>query len=360
MQASAFEPVYAVCGEVITVLGSKNSFWQALCEGKSGLRPACEAFPDWFADKQNAVGALSIEESESRLEVISDRLLAMLEDRIFDRIYAATSLGDLIGKWAGYPQHVLTSCLQKWEVQGSIRIISSACSSGSDALSLGYLAVCAKQADLVLVLAVDSLCPAKLAHHIALGTQSPTRARPFDLVRDGTSFGEGGAFLILANEKGLSRLKKLPQAEVIGVGFSCDGYDITVPDPSGQWAARAIARCNCVPEYINAHGTGTVLNDLAEARALLSACDLSNCFISSTKGAIGHCLGATGLIEAIVCMQVLHTGKIPGTVGLKEVDPILGFTPLIQGRLIEKQLETALSATFGFGGVNSAVSLRKI
>jgi hypothetical protein len=353
--------VYILHSQVLTALGTGASFWTALCEGKSGLRPLCEVFPKWFPGDQRSVGALKIEQSESRLKVILSQLLSLFNANFWpfiDSVYAATSLGDLIGESAGAPQEVIQKAIQK-----PVRIISSACSSGSDALSLGTLAIRAGKADVLLILAVDSLCPAKLAHHIALGTQSPTRARPFDKERDGTSFGEGGAFLILANARGVEKLKQIPEAEILNVGFSCDGYDITIPDPTGQWAALAIRQSlnkGIKPDYINAHGTGTIFNDLAESKAFLSTLDLSNSFVSSTKGALGHCLGAAGLIESIISIRALQTGFIPPTAGLRKIDPSLGFKPLIETDRVRASLQTALSVTFGFGGVNSSITMRKI
>lgn len=217
MSTSAFSPVYVLHSEVLTVLGSKDSFWQDLCAGKSGLRPLCETYPDWFPKDERHVGALAMEEGGSRLEVILERLLSLFDDRLWesiDSVYAATSLGDLIGSYAGAPQKIIRNACKK-----PVHTVSSACSSGSDALSLGTLAIRAGKADILLILAIDSLCPAKLSHHIALGTQSPAKARPFDLHRDGTSFGEGGAFLILASEKGLDRLQLKPEAKILKVGY---------------------------------------------------------------------------------------------------------------------------------------------
>ncbi len=350
------EPVYALCPTVLTVLGSGSSFWNNLCLGKSGLRPACEAFPGWFPNDKRAVGALFMEEDAPRMSTLLDRLLELIDPKhlaLVDGIFAATSLGDLLGPDAGYPQNVFT-------LDKPLSIVSSACSSGSDALSLGYLSIKAGQADALFILAVDSLCPAKLAHHIALGTQSPTQARPFDILRNGTSFGEGGAALILANARGVERMRESPLVEITGVGFSCDGYDITMPDPSGRWASLAIQMAQPKTGYINAHGTGTHLNDLAEAKALCSQLDIKNCFVSSTKGALGHTLGVTGLLESIVCIEALRTGKIPRTTGLKEIDPELGFSPLIEGPALERSFNHALSVTFGFGGVNSAISMTKV
>jgi 3-oxoacyl-(acyl-carrier-protein) synthase len=363
MSISASDPVYALCPEVLTALGSGAPFWEALCLGKSGLIPVCQTFPDWFPNDQRNVGALSLDHCESRLQALLDRLLSYFDDRfwpLIDGIYAATSLGDLIGKYAGAPHLAIQERMR--QRHAPLHIVSSACSSGSDALSLATLAIRAKQADVLLVLAVDSLCPAKLSHHITFGTQSPTRGRPFDLRRDGTSFGEGGAFCLLASQRGLDRLKEIPFVEILGVGFSCDGYDITVPDPTGQWAAMAIERAkpkSFVPDYINAHGTGTLLNDAAESKALRSSFDVSRCLVSSTKGATGHCLGAAGLIEAVIAMLALNTGRIPPTAGLEILDPALELTLVHQNDQIQKPIQTALSVTFGFGGVNSAITMKK-
>ncbi len=363
MSTSAFDPVYALHPQVLTALGSGNEFWRNLCLGRSGLTPLCKTFPDWFPEDHRKVGALPVEKNDSRLQTVLDRLFSLFDDSLWpliDGIYAATSLGDLIGKHAGAPEKAIQKKIHQHKTD--LRIISSACSSGSDALSLAALAIRAKQADVLLVLAVDSLCPAKLSHHITFGTQSPTQGRPFDLKRDGTSFGEGGAFCFLASARGVERLKKTPLAEILGVGFSCDGYDITVPEPTGKWAALAIERATSnsfVPDYINAHGTGTLLNDAAESKALRSSFDTSHCLVSSTKGATGHCLGAAGLIEAIIAMLALETGQIPPTAGLEILDPSLELSPIPQTHQIQKPIQTALSVTFGFGGVNSAIAMRK-
>ncbi len=361
MATLAAKTVYALSSEVVTSLGSGQHFWQALCQGKSGLRPVCEVFPRWFPSDTRAVGALPLDLDEGgRFEAILRNLLGCMDQKIFslvDKIFVGTSLGDLIGDQAGYPQQVIKQLIPK-----EAEIVTSACCSGSDALSLGVLTIKAGKADLVLVLAVDSLCPAKLANHIALGTQTSTRATPFDVDRNGTSFGEGAGFLLLASPKGLEKIKETPEVEIVGVGFSSDGYDITIPDPSGRWGAHAIRQAvgGSIPDYINAHGTGTLLNDLAEAKALKLCFDLSRCLVSSTKGALGHCLGAAGLIEAIIAIKALTTGQIPPTAGLKEVDPLLGFSPLAESTQTKAPIETALSVTFGFGGVNSAIFMKRV
>ena len=363
-QGGALQKIYVAAPEVVTVLGSGDSFWSALCRGESGLKKACDAFPQWFCNDARYVGAMPLSDGTSRLDQVIGLLLERINPRLFAEvqlIYAATSLGDLLGPHAGRPHELIRERLSTQPDRFSI--VSSACSSGSDALSLGYLALKSNAADSALIIAADSLCPAKLAHHIALGTQSPTRARPFDQNRDGTSFGEGGASLLLATEQGLARLGYEPKAELKGVGFSCDGYDITVPDPTGQWAADAIR--SAMPElkeslYVNAHGTGTQLNDHAEAKALRAVLDVSRCKISSTKGAIGHCLGATGLIEAIVAVQALATGKIPCTAGLAQIDPLLELPVLSEGPALEERVNQALSVTFGFGGVNSAIFFERV
>jgi len=368
MHKSGSEKVYVANPEVVTVLGSGESFWNALCRGDSGLSTAAEAFPNWFPGDTRYVGALTLTEEPTRFEQILDRVFERIDPKLFfsvEKIYIATSLGDLIGPYAGKPQRPIQKQLEQLDPKLSAKtmIVSSACSSGSDALSLGFLALKSGAADSALVIAADSLCPAKLAHHIALGTQSPGRCRPFDPGRDGTSFSEGGASLLLATAKGLSKLGCEPIVEVTGVGFSCDGYDITAPDPSGRWAAAAITHAlpkNPGSIYVNAHGTGTLLNDQAEAKALQSALDLSRCWVSSTKGAIGHSLGATGLVEAIVAILSLARGKIPGTTGNREADSSLSLQIVRAGNALNQQVDQSLSVTFGFGGVNSAAFFQRI
>jgi len=154
--------------------------------------------------------------------------------------------------------------------------------------------------------------------------------------------------------------------EIAGYGTTCDAYHITAPEPSGDGAARAmkmaIEEAGIKPEdvdYINAHGTGTPLNDLSETRAIkLAFGDDTKVPVSSTKGNIGHLLGAAGSVEAIFCLKAIEEGYIPPTINLEKPDPelTLDYVPN-EGR--KADLTYAMSNSLGFGGHNGTLIVKK-
>jgi 3-oxoacyl-[acyl-carrier-protein] synthase II len=197
-----------------------------------------------------------------------------------------------------------------------------------------------------------------------------TASRPFDLDRDGFVMGEGAGALILEEyEHAVKRGAKI-YAEMVGGGMSADAYHMTAPDPESGGATLcmklALEDAGLKPEdidYINVHGTSTPLGDIAEPQAIQKlfgehAYKLS---ISSTKSMTGHLLGATGAVEAIACILALRDGIIPPTINHftndPEIDPKLDFTFNVAKK---REIKTALSNTFGFGGHNATVIFKKI
>ncbi|MBR8343532.1 beta-ketoacyl synthase N-terminal-like domain-containing protein [Burkholderia ambifaria] len=365
-------PVWIVHADAWTCLGHGPALHDALCAGRSGLTPAAAVFPgvERLATA-GMVGTLDAIEGEVRLPAILTTGLAHLAPPGLleaDLLVGACSLGDLAGPDAGHPRQALERALCIWS-EGRrlppIQLVSSACSSGTDALGLSAVTIAAGLADVVAVIAFDSLSAGKLVQHVALGTQSRDRARPFDLDRSGTSFGEAVAVVLLASERGLARLGLRKHARVAGFGMSGDAHDVVAPDSAGEHAAQAIrtALRDATPSavgYVNAHGSGTLLNDRAESTALQRAIGheaLALMHVGGTKGALGHTLGATGLVEAVVATQALVDGRYPPTAGFDRADPALPFAPAMAVRKRSAHEHYALSVTFGFGGVNSAVLL---
>jgi 3-oxoacyl-[acyl-carrier-protein] synthase II len=194
-------------------------------------------------------------------------------------------------------------------------------------------------------------------------------SRPFDAARDGFVMGEGGAGLILEElEHAKARGAKI-YCEVIGGGMTADAYHLTAPHPEGLGARnvmlQALKDANMRPEdidYINVHGTATPLGDIAEIKAIKAvfgewAYKLN---ISATKSMTGHLLGAAGAVEAIACIMAIVKGVIPPTINLDtidpEIDPNLNLTP---NKAQKREVRAALSNTFGFGGHNGSVILKK-
>lgn len=197
-----------------------------------------------------------------------------------------------------------------------------------------------------------------------------TASRPFDKDRDGFVLGEGGAALILEEyEHAVARGAKI-YAEVIGGGMSADAHHMTAPHPEGLGATNvmkyAIEDAEIDPtdvDYINVHGTSTPLGDLSESRAIKNVFGehAYNLNISSTKSMTGHLLGAAGAIEALACIFALEKQMVPPTINHftddEEFDPKLNFT---FNKAQERKVKTVLSNTFGFGGHNTSIILRKL
>ena len=196
-----------------------------------------------------------------------------------------------------------------------------------------------------------------------------TASRPFDVDRDGFVIGEGGAGLVLEEyEHAVKRGAKI-YAELAGGGSTCDAYHMTAPDPDGEGACdvmlSALEDSGLTPgdvDYINVHGTSTGLGDVAEPKAIQKAFGehAYGLNISSTKSMTGHLLGAAGAIEAIACVLAVKNDIVPPTINFSnldpELDPKLNFT---FNKAQERKVNVAISNTFGFGGHNACVVIKK-
>lgn len=207
----------------------------------------------------------------------------------------------------------------------------------------------------------------------ALSTRNddPQKAsRPFDAYRDGFVIGEGaGALLLEEYEHAVARGAKI-YAEVAGGGMSADAYHLTAPDPEGKGAKKsmldAVADAGLKVEdidYVNVHGTSTPVGDIAEIKGLFAAFGdhIYNLNISSTKSMTGHLLGAAGSIEALACVMALTKGIVPPTINNENLDPNIDPKLNLTLNVAQKRdVKCALSNTFGFGGHNSTVVLKKM
>jgi 3-oxoacyl-[acyl-carrier-protein] synthase II len=258
-------------------------------------------------------------------------------------------------------------------LRGVSLCVSTACASGTHAIGEAYMHVAMGHADGILAGGTESVfTPLIFAAFARMGALSmrnecPAEAsRPFDRDRDGFVIGEGAAALVLENLDVARRRGAKIYAEVVGYGLSTDAYHITSPPPEGEGAARAMAAAlksgKIDPEevdYINAHGSSTPANDVAESAAIetVFAAHARKVSISSTKGATGHCLGAAGAMEAVFTVLALRDGVIPPTANYCTPDPAcrLDYTPNTPR---ERKVRCALSNSFGFGGQNAAIAFR--
>lgn len=254
---------------------------------------------------------------------------------------------------------------REFGVRGACSNFSSACAASAQAVALGYMRVASGQADVAIV--GGSEAPLTVGHLMswdALRIMSPDGCRPFSHDRNGMTLGEGGAFLVLEERSRAEARGVRPLAEMLGAGESSDAGHLTSPDVVGATAAirRALAAGRVAPErvgYVNAHGTGTLVNDAVEARALHAALgrSISDVRVGSTKGAHGHLLGAGGALEAVITVLAIARGCIPPNVGTTKVAPDcdLGIPLTAEARSID----VALSNSFAFGGLNAVLAFQR-
>ena len=240
-------------------------------------------------------------------------------------------------------------------------IVSTACASGTHAIALGRDLVERGDYDVVVAGGSDALDRMKYLGHSALATLTEGVPRPFSRARDGTLFGEGAAFLVL--ERSGERGKGKAYAYCTGAGYSTDIHHLTAPDPAGRGAAAAMSAAirdaGLDPEqvdHVNLHGSGTALNDDAEALAMSAVFGARARDIPSTsiKAAVAHAMGAAGAIEAVATVLSIHRGEVPPTLNVapSEVAFDLG---LVCERSVKRPIRTALNNSFGFGGANGVV-----
>ncbi len=252
-------------------------------------------------------------------------------------------------------------------LSGPTGTIMNACSSSTAAIGLGAAWIAAGRADVVLAGGVETLCRTTYTGFNALRLVDPDPCRPFDRDRRGLSLGECATFLVLEEGDRARRRRVRSYAEVAGWGLSADAHHATAPEPEGAGIAaamRAALRSAGVEpgevEHINAHGTATEQNDLAEARALHAVFGrhVSRIRVNSIKGMVGHCLGAAGAIEAFATAMSVHTGIVPPTAGLRVPDPRCDLD-LVAGAAWHGDVRLAVSNSAAFGGNNAAIVLRR-
>ena len=263
----------------------------------------------------------------------------------------------------------------RYNCQGAAMPAVTACASGSNAIGEALRQIRHGYADAVITggsdAAVNELGVAGFVNMHALSTSDDPNAAslPFDKRRAGFVIGEGATALVLEEyEHAVARGAKI-YGEVCGYGSTCDAYHMTSPAPDAAGGARAMIQAmeeagysESDRVYVNAHGTGTPMNDSGETTAIKTALGEEKAheiLISSTKSMTGHLLGAAGAIEAAVCLKVLETGIVPPTINLEEPDPAcdLNYVP---NKAVEAEIDLCLSNSLGFGGHNACLAFRKV
>jgi|AGTN01.2.fsa_nt_gi beta-ketoacyl-acyl-carrier-protein synthase II len=258
-------------------------------------------------------------------------------------------------------------------LHGPCLSVVTACSSGADAIGQAYYAVKEGRADAILVGGAESVM-VELAvqgfHQMQALSESadPRRASiPFDRDRQGFVMGEGAAFLLIESAAHVRKRGGRARGQIAGYAQTCDAHHITAPQPGGEFAARAMALAIADAGiektdigYINAHGTGTPLNDVTEsaAIALCFGGHAKSLLVSATKSMTGHMLGAAGAFEAVIAQCALNAGVAPPTIGLETEGEGCNLD-YVKGRAKKMDARYALSNSFGFGGHNSCIVLKK-
>ncbi len=398
---------------VVSPLGAKDQLWEALLNGISGIQPITRF------DASDLVVKIGGEVRDFDPMLYMDRKEARRMDRFAQFAVAAAKIGledaDLalpltdpnrvgvmVGSGIGGIETVQEQTRILWEkgvdrvspffvpmmipdmasgqiaIQTGAKGINSctvtACATGTHSIGDAFRVIARGQADIILAGGSEAaLCPLGLAGFMsakALSTRNdePQRAsRPFDQGRDGFVMGEGAGVLVLESlSHALDRGARI-YGEIIGYGASGDAYHITSPAPEGEGAQRAMAEAladgGLNPsdvDYINAHGTSTEYNDLYETMAIKKVFGdhAYKLAVSSTKSLTGHLLGAAGAIEAAVCLLALRDQIIPGTYNYDEPDPNcdLDYVP---NQARPAALRVVLSNSFGFGGHNATLALKR-
>ncbi|MFN9173065.1 MAG: beta-ketoacyl-ACP synthase [Synechocystis sp.] len=360
-----------------TCLGDRQQTWQRSCTGQTGIQlrqpfPAFDPLPLGLID--------NTPQDFSRL--VPDLLQAALNDAQLEPDFEPW--GVVIGSSRG--------CQKQWEEWVSRKIPRSpwletfpyqaanltaqllphvtiikapmaACATGLWAIAEAVELIRQGHCQRAIAGAVEvPITPLTLAGFAQMGALAKTGCFPFDQNRQGLALAEGGAFLVLESLEQAQKRQATIYGQILGWGFSCDAYDRSAPAPDNHSAQIALTNCltrsNLTPDqidFIHPHGTGTVLNDQREAQ-LIQGLFPESVAITTSKGATGHTLGASGAIAVALSLLSLQHQQLPPCVGLRKPEFPLNFVGL--NAPILGALKTSLCLSFGFGGQNAAIALR--
>jgi len=261
-------------------------------------------------------------------------------------------------------------------IRGPNLSMQTACATSNHSLGTAWMIIQSGMADVMIAGGTEGtimpLAFAGFCNMHALSTKynaTPERAsRPFDRDRDGFVMGEGAGVLVIEELEHARRRGAPVLCEILGVGMSGDAYDLTNPDPEGTGALQSMRQALELGGvsadeigYVNAHGTATLVGDVAECQAVAKLLGDRNdgVYVGSTKSMHGHLLGATAGVEAIICIKVMEEGVIPPNINIDNLDPGIALT-CINREPVRTEVKVALSNSFGFGGHNSTLLLRKM
>ncbi len=265
---------------------------------------------------------------------------------------------------ANYPaQKPVIDAQAAFGISAPCQVIANACASGTNAIGHAFECVRSGRYQRVLAGGYDAISELVFTGFDSLQASTPEKCRPFDRHRTGMVLGEGAALLALENLASAQQRGAPVLAEIIGYGISTDNFHITQPDPTGIGAQQAMQQALQSAhvsakevDYINAHGTATLFNDAAEGKAISAL--FNGVPVSSTKSMMGHSLGAAGAIEAVICLLALQHQFLPANINFGALDDHLDLN-IVANNARPALLRTALSNSFGFGGTNASILMRR-
>ncbi|HEY4414337.1 MAG TPA: beta-ketoacyl-[acyl-carrier-protein] synthase family protein [Verrucomicrobiae bacterium] len=385
-------PVITGCGIISAAGLNVAEVWRAVAAGTSGLQPLTlfespRYGPIPTGEIRHDLVALGAPLASSRSDklgwlaaraAVADAGINFRENGERAGIFLGTSVGGsfdsekflakLIKQGKFHPRptrfHECSSTVDlianDFGLLGPSAAIATACSSSALAIAQAAEAIMAGDADVMLAGGVDSLSRMTWGGFHSLLLVDAEGCRPFDGGRGGMSLGEGAGILVLESEASARRRGAKILARLSGWGLSCDAYHATAPHPQGAGAAtamqNALRRAGLAPsaiDYLNAHGTGTRDNDVAEGIAMKTVFHNRVPPFSSTKRVFGHALAASGSLEAIVCIEALRRQALPPNPGFNKCDPAIGLIPVTESQ--PARLTHAMSNSFGFGGNNGVL-----
>jgi 3-oxoacyl-[acyl-carrier-protein] synthase II len=265
---------------------------------------------------------------------------------------------------ANYPaQKPVIDAQVAFGISAPCQVIANACASGTNAIGHAFECLRSGRYQRVLAGGYDAISELVFTGFDSLQASTPEKCRPFDRHRTGMVLGEGAAVLALENLASAQQRRAPILAEIIGYGISTDNFHITQPDPTGIGAQQAMQQALQSAhvsakevDYINAHGTATLFNDAAEGKAISAL--FNGVPVSSTKGMMGHSLGAAGAIEAVICLLALKHQFLPPNINFGALDNRLDLN-IVANKARPALLRMTLSNSFGFGGTNASILMRR-
>jgi 3-oxoacyl-[acyl-carrier-protein] synthase II len=360
---------------LISSLGNLSHSWQRLLESKTGIEirqpfPDLPSFPlglighqPVFLEDLTKIAVISALEDAKLTPPLRNCGVTIGSSRGCQGLWEQMTASGIVENWLdSLPDRASVITARYLETMAPVLAPMAACATGIWSIARGVELIKMGECDQVLAGAIETpITPLTLIGFEQMGALAKTGCYPFDQAREGLVLGEGGAILVLESEELAIRRNAPIYGQILGFGFTCDADHVSAPAVDNRVASKAIEQCLHRSQlrkdqinYIHAHGTSTRLNDEREANLIKSIFGLQVA-VSSTKGATGHTLGASGALGVAFCLMALKNQVIPPCVGVRESP----FGLNLSRSALNIPLQNSLCLSFGFGGQNAAIAVGK-